>query len=191
MITAIQNVGMGVNDAWSTYEFYRDLLGFRIKLSDRTSYVEELKPIIGALVEMRIITALNIAGGAMIKLVEHTSTRPMEPAEPVQWGDLGYLELGLKAYRLEELYLDLRSKGVEFLTPVRAMELSSGGWERYAYLKDPEGFLVQLVEVDGGKRPAVGGVRHVAVGVSDMAKALDFYNGLLGFNEIIHEFKGR
>lgn len=191
MITAFQHVGMGVHDTGRTYDFYRGLLGFRIKLSDSTEYIEEMKPIIGALVEMHVIMAMNVGGGAAIELVEHTSTRPQEPGEPVQWGDIGYLELGLKAFRLEELYLDLKSKGVEFLTPVRSLELSSGGRERYAYLRDPDGLLLQLVEVPGGKRPAVGGVRHVAIGVSDMGKARDFYGGVLGLSELIHQFKGR
>jgi len=191
MITAFQHVGMGVHDAGSTYEFYRKLMGFRIKLSDQTSYLEEMEPIVGALVEMRAIMAMNVAGGGAIELIEHTSTKPIEPAEPVQWGDIGYLEVGLKAFHLEELYLDLKSKGVEFLTPVRSMELSSGGRERYAYLRDPDGLLVQLVEVDGGKRPTVGGVRHVAIGVSDMGRAREFFGGVLGFSEVIHEFKGR
>ncbi|MFW6113872.1 MAG: VOC family protein, partial [Actinomycetota bacterium] len=135
--------------------------------------------------------AMNILGGAAVELVEHTSTRPLEPEEPLQWGDIGYLEVGLKAYHLERLYLDLKSKGVPFLTPVRSMELSSGGIERYAYLRDPDGLLLQLVEVPGGKKPAVGGVRHVAIGVSDMDKARGFYAGVLGFTQLIHHFQGQ
>ena len=191
MITAFQHVGMGVRDAGRTYDFYRGLLGFRIKLSDQTSYLEEMAPIIGAVVELRALMAMNVGGGAAIELIEHTSTRPLEPAEPVQWGDIGYLELGLKAFNLDRLYLDLKSKGVDFLTPVRSMELSSGGRERYAYLRDPDGLLLQLVEVEGGKRPAVGGVRHVAIGVTDMERARAFYRDVLGFGEVRHEFAGR
>lgn len=191
MITAFQHVGMGVRDTDRTYEFYRRLMGFRIKLSDQTSYLEEMAPIVGAVVEMRARMAMNIGGGAAIELIEHTSTRPLEPPEHVHWGDLGYLEVGLKAFMLDRLYVDLRSKGVDFLTPVRSMELSTGGRERYAYLRDPDGLLVQLVEVEGGKRPAVGGVRHVAIGVSDMGRARSFYADVLGFKEVLHEFTGR
>ncbi len=191
MITAFQHVGMGVHDTGRTYDFYRRLMGFRIKLSDQTSYLEEMAPIIGALVEMRALMAANVGGGAAIELIEHTSTRPVEPPEPVQWGDIGYLELGLKAFRLDQLYLDLKNKGVDFITPVRAMELSAGGRERYAYLRDPDGLLLQLVEAAGGKRPAVGGVRHVAIGVSDMGKARAFFRDVLGFVDVLHEFSGR
>ena len=191
MITAFQHVGMGVRDTDRTYEFYRKFMGFRIKLSDQTSYLEEMAPIVGAVVEMRALMAMNVGGGAAIELIEHTSTRPMEPPEPVQWGDIGYLEIGLKAFNLDQLYIDLKSRGVEFLTPVRSIDLSTGGRERYAYLRDPDGLLLQLVEVRGGKRPAVGGVRHVAIGVSDMEKARSFYRDVLGYGDVLHEFKGR
>ncbi len=191
MITAFQHVGMGVRDTDRSYRFYRELMGFRIKLSDKTSYLEEMTPIIGALVELRALMAMNLMGGGAIELIEHTSTRPLEPTEPVEWGDIGYLELGLKAFRLEELYLDLKNRGVEFITPVRSMELSTGGMERYAYLRDPDGLLVQLVEVPGGRKPSVGGVRHVALGVRDMERSLRFYREVLGFERVLHEFKGR
>lgn len=190
MITAFQHVGMGVRDTERTYKFYRDLMGFRVKLSDQTSYLEEMAPIVGALVEMRALMAMNANGGGAIELIEHTSTRPMEPPQPVEWGDIGYLELGLKAFQLEALYLDLKNKGVEFLTPVRGMELSTGGQQRYAYLRDPEGLLIQLVEEPGGKKPAVGGVRHVAIGVRDMERSQRFYREVLGFEKTVHEFKG-
>lgn len=191
MITAFQHVGMGVRDTGRSYDFYRRLMGFRVKLSDKTSYMEEMAPIIGALVEMRALMAANARGGAAIELIEHTSTRPQEAPEAVQWGDIGYLELGLKAFNLDQLYLNLKRSGVEFLTPVRSMELSTGGRERYAYLRDPDGMLLQLVEEKGGSRPAAGGVRHVAIGVSDLQKARSFYCDVLGFGDVLHEFKGR
>jgi len=191
LITAFQHVGMGVRDTDRSYEFYRKLMGFRLKLSDMTSYMEEMTAIIGALVELRALMAANIRGGAVIELIEHVSTRPMEPPDPVQWGDYGYLELGLKVFNLDQLYLDLKSGGVEFLTPPRSVELSSGGRERYAYLRDPDGLLLQMVEEKGGKKPAVGGVRHVAIGVKDMERAREFYRDVLGFTDVLHEFEGR
>ncbi len=191
MINAFQHVGMGVRDADRSYDFYRRLMGFRLKLSDKKSYMEEMTPVIGALVEMRALMAANLRGGGVIELIEHTSTRPMEPLEPVQWGDQGYLELGLRAFRLDQLYLDLKSKGLEFVTPVRSMRIGPGHTERYAYLRDPDGLLIQLVEVEGGRKPAVGGVRHVAIGVRDLDKQKNFYHDVLDFSDVLGEFKGR
>ena len=179
-----------MHDTDRAYRFYRDLMGFRVKLSDKTSYMEEMAPIIGAVVEMRALMAMNVRGGAAIELIEHTSTRPQDPSRPVEWGDIGYLELGLKAFRLDDLYLDLKNKGADFLTPVRVMEWGDGRTEKYAYLRDPDGLFVQLVEEEGGKRPEVGGVRHVAIGVRDLEKSLSFYREVLGFEETPCRFRG-
>ena len=192
MITALQHVGMGVRSIERTYRFYRDLMGFRVGISDQTEYQADMAPMVGDLVEMRVMMAANVAGGAAIELVQHTSTPPREAGEPLQWGDLGYLELGLKVHHLEDVHLDLERRGVEFVTPVLSMELSSGGTERYAYLRDPDGLLIQLVEESTRNRASsVGGARHVAIGVSDMGRARDFYREVLGFTEVIHEFAGR
>ncbi len=186
MISGFQHVGMGVLDMDRTYSFYKRLMGFKLKLNDHQRFEKEMEPIIGDLVEMRILMAMNVAGGGAIELVQHTSTPVREPAEPVQWGDIGVLEVGFKAFMLDALYADLQSKGVQFLTPVKSMELSEGGTLRYAYLRDPDGLLLQLVEEPGGRRPVVGGVNHAAIGVSDMAKARDFYSRIAGFNQLLH-----
>ncbi|MEJ5186166.1 MAG: VOC family protein [Candidatus Geothermincolales bacterium] len=191
MITSLQHVGIGVRNVDSSLSFWSELMGFRLKLGDRASYMEEMRELIGSLVELRVVMAANLRGGGAVELVEHLSTSPREPAAPVCWGDIGYLEVGLKAYRLEELYQDLRRKGVGFLTPVREIELASGQWERFAYLRDPDGNLVHLVEEGRGRRPAVGGVRHLALGVRDLERSERFYREVLNFRREVNRFRGR
>ncbi len=187
MISGFQHVGMGVLDMERTYSFYRRFMGFKLKLNDHQRFEKEMEQIIGDLVEMRILMAMNVAGGGAIELVQHTSTPCREPAEPAQWGDIGVLEVGFKAFMLDELYSDMLAEGIQFLTPVRTMELSEGGSVRYAYLRDPDGLLIQLVEEPGGRRPVVGGVVHAAIGVSDLEAARDFYSRIAGFNQLLHE----
>ena len=191
VIKAFQSVTVGVKDAECSRRFYGELLGFNNLLGDSTDYLEELKPVIGALVQARMITLSEKASRSILQIVEHTSTKPLQAQEPIAWGDSGYLELGLRAFRLQELYLDLKSRGVDFVTPVRRMETSSRGRELYAYLRDPDGLLLQLVEIPGGKRPQVAGIAQVGVGVADMKKAREFYGNLLGLGETMYEFKGR
>jgi catechol 2,3-dioxygenase-like lactoylglutathione lyase family enzyme len=191
MITAFQHVGMGVHDAGKTYKFYKDILGFKVKLNDHTSYMKEMEPIVGALVEMRAIMAMNVMGGGVIELIEHTSTKPMEPERPTRWGDLGYFELGIKARNLDKLFLNLKSRGIDFLTPVRTHEQSNGQLIKYAYLQDPDGLLIQLVEEEKEGKPRAGGVRHVTLGVKDLEAARRFYGEVLGFTDVEDEFRGR
>lgn len=187
MITAFQHVGIGVHDVDTTYRFWSKLLGFKIKLNDLTRYADELEPIIGDLVEMRMLMAMNVRGGGAIELVRHTSTEPLESPAPVEWGDIGILEIGLKAYNLDLLREKLSQKGVEFVTGILNARLKDGGRYRHTYLRDPDGLLIDLVEEPNGGKPAVGGVIHVALGVSDLQKAREFYSNVVGFNQVIHE----
>ena len=60
---------------------------------------------------------------------------------------------------------------------------------RYAYLKDPDGLLVQLVEVEKNAKPRAGGVHHVGLGVKDMEAMRRFYGDVLGYTEVEHEFR--
>jgi catechol 2,3-dioxygenase-like lactoylglutathione lyase family enzyme len=152
----LTSVSIGVQDAGRSLKFYADLLGFSEIANDNTAYREELEPVIGALLEARVITLNHESTGPSLQLIEHTSTKPLKRDEPPRWGDIGYLELGLSAYRLEELYLDLKSKGVDFITPVRSLEGVAEGRMRYAYLRDPDGLLLQLVEIPRTGRPRVG-----------------------------------
>lgn len=187
MIRAFQHIGMGVHDVDRTYAFWRKELCFKMKLNDHTGRDEQMEPILGESLEMRMLMAMNVAGGGAIEIVKHTSTEPVEPPAPVQWGDIGILEIGLKCFRLDDVYRALLNRGVEFVTPVRRMNMGKLGSVRSAYLRDPDGLMVQLVEVPGGKRARVGGVAHVALGVRDLERAKEFYTGMLGFSEVVFE----
>ncbi len=187
----LTSVSIGVQDAGRSLKFYADLLGFSEIANDNTAYREELEPVIGALLEARVITLNHESTGPSLQLIEHTSTKPLKRDEPPRWGDIGYLELGLSAYRLEELYLDLKSKGVDFITPVRSLEGVAEGRMRYAYLRDPDGLLLQLVEIPRTGRPRVGGICHIGLGVADLSRAGDFYRDLIGLDRVRYEFRGR
>ncbi len=178
---------MGVYDVDKTYAFWKNHLGFKMKLNDHTGYDEQMEPIFGEPLEMRMLMAMNVAGGGAIEIVQHTSTKPKEPPSPIEWGDIGILDVGVKAFRLDDVCRKLKSRGVEFLTPVREMKLDRGGAVRFAYLRDPDGLLVSLVEDPSGKRPRVGGIVHVTVGVRDLDAAKEFYTKVLGFDQLAGE----
>ncbi len=187
MITAFQHIGIGVHDVDETYDFWRNKLGFKMKLNDHTGYDEQMESILGERCEMRMLMAMNVAGGGAIEVVQHTSTTPKEPPSQVEWGDIGILEVGVKAFRLDEVFDHLKGGGVQFVTGIKSMKLDGGKTVRYAYLRDPDGLLVQLVEDPAGNRRRVGGISHVAVGVTDLDAAKDFYSNVLGFDQFLLE----
>lgn len=76
---------------------------------------------------MRMLTAMNAAGGGAIEIVQHTSTEQEEPPSPIEWGDIGILYVGVKVFRLDDDYRKLEGAGVEFVTPVRSTKVDGGG----------------------------------------------------------------
>lgn len=194
MIGGFQHVGIGVSDIDSSMNFYRGLLGFGMKLNDHTEDVEQMVPIIGSLERMRIIMALNMAGGGAIEAVQHVSSVPRPMPGDARWGDIGYLSAGVKARRLEELVGILTGRGAEFATPVMDIEVPKGGRWRSAFLRDPDGLPIELLETAelraAGGKPRIGGFSHVTIGVSDMDASLAFYSGILGFDVVILDASG-
>ncbi len=185
MITGFQHIGMGAHDVGRTYDFWRKNLGFKMKLNDHTGVDEQMNDILGGPCEMRMLMAMNVAGGGAIEVVQHMSGS-REPETPLEWGDIGVLDVGLKTFKLDEVCRRLQGRGVALLVQPRSMETGEGR-TRFAYLRDPDGLLVQLIEDTSGKRPRVGGVVQVTVGVRDLERSKEFYRNVLGFEELVWE----
>ena len=194
MINTLQHVGIGVKDIDNSYEFYRKHLGFRIKLSESEYDIWELESMFGRKPRMRIHNSSNPYGGPSLELFQHIDTSPMERSGTPSWADRGMLELGIEVRGLKKLYQKMESKGVNFLSEIRKLDVNSGKNWLYVYLKDQEGQLIQLLEMDdkdsiGSRKAKVRGINHVGIGVSDIERSISFYSGVLGFDKTIYRGK--
>ena len=187
MIEGFEHVGIGVTDIKRSYDFYKNVLRFSMKLNEQEEMLEEMTPIIGDRVRLATIMAINLSGGAAIELIEHKSTPP-RPMPDVHWGDIGYLGAGLKAYKIDDLVEILKGKGAEFVTPVIEFEVSGGGTWKSAFMRDPDGILLELLETEelreASKKPKIGGFSHLTMGVSNMEKSIEFFKRVIGFDVV-------
>ena len=55
------------------------------------------------------------------------------------------MEFAIRVSNLEQACARVRSLGVELLGAPQAVDVGSGEW-RYAYIQDPDGLFVSLVE---------------------------------------------
>ncbi len=194
MINALQHVGQGVRDVDRTYGFYKRHFGFKAKLNDLTVASKEMAAVIGSVETMRMMMAVNAKGGGIIELIEHKS-RPIMAAPADTFGNYGIIEVGYGARNIDHVVADFQASGAEFLTPVCELSLNGGRRWRYAYLRDPDGLLLQLTE-DLGPRPLqpsnpeVYGVTHVGIGVSNLERSREFYRSVLGFDRLLYELEG-
>jgi len=195
MINAFQHIGLGVWDVDKTCTFYKNLFGYKIKLNDITTASKEMEPVVGSVETMRMAMSMNVAGGGILEFIEHKSS-PIRPfPEAAGYGSCGVLELGFGVRAIERVVDAFRAKGVSFLTPICDVELSDGRCWRYAYLNDPDGMKIQLVEdvrpgESAAKKPEVRGAFHVGIGVTDVERSKAFYGNALGFDRQVYAFDG-
>lgn len=194
MIEGFQHVGIGVSDMERSKDFYKRVLGFSVTLNDHEAEMDEMVSIIGSLERMRVAMAMNLCGGAAVELVQHTSSEPRPLPEALRWGDIGYLSAGVKAYGIEKLVEMLEGRGAGTVSPIVEMPVEQGGTWRSAFLHDPDGILIELLETAelraAGGKPRVGGFSHVTIGVEDMAASLGFYSGILSYDLVASDTVG-
>lgn len=195
VINALQHVGLGVWDADISYQFYKRFFGFKVKLNDLTIPDQDMTPMIGSIETVRALMAMNIKGGGILELVQFKSSPIRSYPEDTGYGDYGILEVGYAVNGIDYVVEELRSQGVQFLTPVFEVPLNNRRTWRCAYLLDPNGLRLQLIEdySPGHSRmgkPEVKGFVHIGIGVSDLRRSKAFYSSVLGFNKLVYQFKG-
>jgi len=178
-----QHVAISVSDVDRSLAFYRDLLGFPVL--GRLYYTNEIG---------LVIDFLDIGKNAILEIFSFREA-PTKPSEFLPDDrQLGMRHIAFRVGDVDAVTARLKAAGVEFtLEPVDAV-----GGVRIAFFKDPDGTLLEITQGNldyhvWGQPPipvpmppagAPAGsdftYEHVAITVSDMQKALDFYTGVLG-----------
>jgi len=179
-----QHTTVSVTDVDKSLAFYRDLLGF--PFLGRLNYDNAVG---------LVIDFLDIGNNAILEIFSFTK-EPTKPGELLlDDTQLGMRHMAFKVKSVDATATRLMKAGVEFtLEPTDAT-----GGVRIAFFKDPDGALIEILEgeleyhVQGQKPLAVpvapksapGGSElcfdHVTLTISDLEKALAFYQGVLGF----------
>ena len=190
IISGIQQVGVGIPDVGEAWKWYRQALGFDVPIFDDPGTAGNMLPYTGGQPQSRhAILAVNMQGGGGLEIWQYTSRTPQPPAFDIQLGDLGIFMARMKTQNIEAAYRHLAAMRAKL---VGGIEKTPEGIKTL-HVKDPYGNLTRVEE--GGalfmKTPsAVGGVKGVVVGVSDMEAAKVFYGGILGFDKAVYDETG-
>jgi len=152
MIEAIRHTGIVVTEMGRALEFYRDLLGLEVVLDREQGgeFLAELMALEG--VRMRVVM-LQAPDGNKVELFEFHS-HPKEAPGKVETSDIGCSHLAVAIDDLEAAYEELSQKGIQFNCPP---VVSPDGYAKVAYCHDPDGTIVELVQIlDTGKNPYAG-----------------------------------
>lgn len=141
-VKAIRHTGIVVSDMQRSLRFYRDLLGMKVwaDFKDNSDMVQAVTEVPGANIWM---IKLQAADGVSIELLQYLSN-PQDVPEPARSCDVGCNHIALQVEDLDKLYEELSSEGIRFHAPPT---ISSGGEAKTTYCRDPEGVIVELVEL--------------------------------------------
>jgi catechol 2,3-dioxygenase-like lactoylglutathione lyase family enzyme len=149
-IACIRHTGIVVSQMENSLRFYRDLLGMEVwdNFEGSGPYFESINGVPGARIWM---VKLRSKQGGSIELLQYLNC-PQEVPPPVRACDVGCNHVALEVDDLDGLYQRLRREGIKFHSPP---VLNPNGRFKVANCRDPEGVMLELVEVlatpaDGG-----------------------------------------
>lgn len=142
MITNIRHTGIVVSNLESALHFYTDLLGFKVvkQMNESGDYIDNMS----ALKDVKV-TTVKIAApdGNLIELL-HYNSHLRVPKEGRQLCEIGISHIAFTVEDLEQEYNRLTMAGIIFNAPP---QLSPDGYAKVTFCKDPDGNLIELVEV--------------------------------------------
>ena len=187
VICGIQQVGIGVSDFVEAWKWYYDQFGYDVRITDDDGVAERMLPYTGGKPQPRRSgIAVNLRGGGGFEIWQPKG-RPLNYLkEPVRLGDLGILIAKVKTPDIEAAYNTFINKKLDVISEV----LTSPFRQRHFFMKDPYGNLFQIEQDDYifiDEKKATGGANGAVIGVSDMERALPFYQQLLDYDKIVYD----
>ena len=142
--TFIRHTGIVVSDMEQSLRFYRDLLGLEVwaDFTDNSEYVRAVTGVEGADVWM---IKLKASDGGSVELLKYLS-HPQDVPPPRRSCDVGINHIAIQVDDIDAVHQKLVSEGITFHVPPT---VSSDGGAKVTYCRDPEGVIVELVEILG------------------------------------------
>ena len=188
IISGIQQIGIGNTDVYETWKWYRQNLGMDIPVFDEAAEAALMLPYTGGKPRSRhAILALNHLGGGGAEIWQYTSRIGQKPDFQLQLGDLGIYVAKFKTNNIPAAHsqLSINNKTTQIH--------NSPEGKPHFFLWDQDGNVIELCESDSWfrkKKAAIGGVYGATIGVSDMDRAIHFYNSLLGYDQVVYDKQG-
>ncbi len=144
MILATRHTGIVVRDMEKSLRFWRDVMGLSVAVDFREEgrFIETVQALSG--VRLRMVK-LRAPDGTMIELL-HDEAHPTPPPGANRLCESGIRHVAFTVADVESAWRAMRKEGCEILSePVTAPD----GKARLFFARDPEGNLMELVEMLG------------------------------------------
>jgi glyoxylase I family protein len=150
MINGLHHATIATHDFDRIVTFYCDVIGF--KLVSRGGW-EPGQPDIDAIVGLKQSSAkaaMLQAGNAFLEVFEYMTPRGAAPDQDRPVSDCGFTHIGLNVVDIDAEYARLSANGMRFHAPPTDV---GGSTLRATYGRDPDGNVIELVEVKSREHP--------------------------------------
>jgi len=188
-ISSIQQIGVGTKEFKKSWSWYIETFGFDIKILEDDTVAERMLPYTGGKPQKRhACIAVNLQGGGGLEIWQYSQRTPMESPFKTAIADKGIFCAKVKCRDVEKFQKQLFEKYGK-CSPVKK---DPSGTPCF-YVEDPFGNNFQLIErkdVFIEDHKLCGGVVGAQIGVKDMERSIEFYRGILGYDEVIYDDSG-
>jgi catechol 2,3-dioxygenase-like lactoylglutathione lyase family enzyme len=189
-ISGIQQMGIGVSKVHEAFTWYRQQFGMDIPVFEEAATAGLMLPYTGGQPRDRhAILALNMQGGGGMEIWQYTSRTPEAPKFEIQLGDLGIYAAKIKCRDVEACFHHLRKRNVQMLGGI---EPDPSGRPHF-YVADPYQNVFEICSSDSWftkRNVYTGGIYGAVIGVTDMARSLEFYKNILGYDQVLFDHTG-
>ncbi len=189
IISGVQQIGIGVRDVHEAWKWYRKMFKTDVPILDAVGSAELMLPYTGGQPQERhAILAINMQGGGGFEIWQYTQREQIDAKFEILAGDLGIYVAKVKCRDIKATYSFFEEQNIVVGSLVSAPDGS-----QHFFVRDPYGNVFQLVESTdwfskGGN--LTGGAYGAIVGVSDIDKSLEVYQGILGYDKVVYDETG-
>ena len=188
LISGIQQIGVGVKDLKTAWNWYIKAFGVDVRIFEDDTVAELMLPYTGGVPQQRhAALALNMQGGGGFEIWQYSKRTPIAPENPIQLGDLGIFSAKIICPDANKAFDHFKNIGAEVLGEVMA----DPSGQKHLYVKDPFGNIFNVVENNQSwfNKPTkpTGATFGAVIGSSNIEKALPVYKEILGFDKVLFD----
>ncbi len=148
MIHEVTHIGITVRSLETSVAFYRDVLGLRFvgELTMQGEETDKLFCSTNCEVKIAYLNGSEELLAPPIELIQFQSEECQ--AEEPSLKRTSISEICFRVEDIEEVYANLKSKGVEFLSEPQFFDFTKDGFtkSKAVYFKDPDGIILELMQ---------------------------------------------
>lgn len=156
-VLGVTHLGIGVSDMERSTDFYVNALGFDRLLCEFSGVIPELAGLEGEALPVKVVILErsrppggplgNFLAGGTVKLIQVIGGNGQHFYRGRRWGDIGCMEFCLDVTDLASTVSVLQAQGVATCMDPVAVDMGNGFRGKVAYVQDPDGTFVELVQV--------------------------------------------